>query len=46
VLLGIEGVISAEANHKKKEATVELSKEVPAEILIDAIVAAGYKASI
>ncbi len=45
-LLGVEGVVSAEASHKKKEATVELSKEVPADILIDAIVAAGYSASL
>lgn len=45
-LLKVEGVASAEANHKKKEATVELSKEVPAENLIDAIVAAGYSASL
>ncbi len=42
----VDGVISAQANHKKKRAEVTLAKEVPQEALIDAIREAGYEASV
>ncbi len=42
-LLAIDGVSDAKVNHKKKEAIVELSSDVPVSSLVDAVVAAGYK---
>jgi len=42
-LLSIEGVSDAKVSHKKKEALVELSADVPTSRLIDAVTAAGYK---
>ena len=42
-LEGIEGVVSAEANHKKKRAVVTLEKEVDNELLISAVKEAGYE---
>ena len=45
-LLAVEGVSCAEANHKKKEATVELSSEIDTAALVDAVVKAGYKCTL
>ena len=42
-LEGVEGVISAEASHKKKQAVVELSKEVDSSLLVAAVKEAGYE---
>lgn len=39
----VEGVISAEANHKKKCAVVTLEKEVNSELLVAAVKEAGYE---
>ena len=42
-LEGIEGVVSAAPNHKKKLAVVTLSAEVSDEVLTKAVTDAGYK---
>lgn len=39
----VEGVVSAEANHKKKCAVVTLEKEVNSELLVAAVKEAGYE---
>ncbi|MDE6411019.1 MAG: heavy metal translocating P-type ATPase [Clostridia bacterium] len=39
----IEGVVSAEANHKKKCAVVALEKEVASDLLVAAVKEAGYE---
>ena len=38
----IDGVVDADADYQKKEVYVELSKEVPKEVLFEAIEKAGY----
>ncbi len=38
----IDGVVEVEANHQKKEVYVELSKDIPKEVLFEAIEKAGY----
>ena len=42
-LEGVEGVLSAEANHKKKRAVVTLEKETDHALFIDAVKEAGYE---
>ena len=42
----IDGVLSAEASHKKKRAVVALEKEVDHALLIAAVKEAGYEAKI
>ncbi len=42
-LEGVEGVLSAEANHKKKRAVVTLEKEVDGALLSAAVKEAGYE---
>lgn len=42
-LEGVDGVLSAEANHKKKRAVVTLEKEVDGELLVSAVKEAGYE---
>ena len=41
-LAAVEGVVSAVVDLDKKEAAVELTTEVPDQILIDAVTEAGY----
>ncbi len=43
-LLSIDGVTDAVANHEQNSATVTLNKDIPLNILIDAIVKEGYEA--
>ncbi len=45
-LSAIDGVEEAVADLEKKQATVTLSKDVPDQILVDAVTEAGYTASI
>jgi len=42
-LEGVEGVLSAEANHKTKRAVVTLEKEVDGALLSAAVKEAGYE---
>lgn len=42
-LQGVEGVVSVDVNLKKKQAVVELEKDVSAETLTAAIEEAGYE---
>ncbi len=46
VLEAIGGVVSAEVSHEKGTATVGLSQEVEDKILVEAVVSAGYKATL
>lgn len=45
-LSAIDGVEEAVADLEKKQATVTLSKEVPDQVLVDAVTEAGYTASV
>ena len=45
-LLGVDGVMSAEVSLEEEKAVVTLSKDVADEILVKAIVDAGYEATI
>ena len=45
-LSAIDGVEEAVADLEKKQATVTLSKDVPDQVLIDAVTEAGYTASV
>lgn len=42
-LEGVEGVLSAEADHKKKRAVVTLERETDHALLIAAVKEAGYE---
>ncbi len=42
-LEAIDGVVSAVASHEQNNAVLELSKEVPEEILCKAVTDAGYE---
>ena len=43
ILEGIDGVVSADVSHERKNAIITLEKDVPNEILISAIEKEGYK---
>ena len=43
VLEGIDGVVSADVSHERKNAIITLEKDVPKEILVSAIEKEGYK---
>ncbi|MBQ9977957.1 MAG: heavy metal translocating P-type ATPase [Clostridia bacterium] len=43
VLEGIDGVVSADVSHERKNAIITLEKDVPNEILVSAIEKEGYK---
>lgn len=45
-LMGLDGVTAAKADLETKSATVTLSKEVDAQVLVDAVNEAGYEASV
>ena len=45
-LNAIDGVEEAVADLEKKQATVTLSKDVPDQVLVDAVTEAGYTASV
>ena len=46
ILLGIDGVVSADVSHKEGRAVVTSESEIDTEVLISAVTGAGYKAAL